>query len=112
MKKMDGKIRTGWTEKSPFLTPSFLSLHSQGKLAKPATAVSLAVAVALTAKMGARYQETKEAVPALAVAAPSALMVAFYVWSLVAGPVPGGKGKGGKTGVRRSGRTPTKRKVK
>lgn len=101
----------GWTEKKePVLTPPHLSLM-QGKLAKPATAVSLAVALVLTAKMGSRYRETGEAVPALAVAAPSALMAAFYVWSLVAGPVPGGKGKKKGGSVRRSGRTPTKRKA-
>ena len=69
---------------------------------------SLAVALALTAKMAARYAATGEAVPALAVAAPSAAMAAFYVWALVAGPVPGGAGK---QGVRRSTRTPTKRKA-
>jgi hypothetical protein len=61
--------------------------------------------------MGARYAETRETVPALAVAAPSALMAAFYVWFLVAGPVPGAGSKGGRTGVRRSARTPTKRKA-
>jgi hypothetical protein len=69
--------------------------------------VSLAVALALTAKGGALYLETKEAAPALAVAIPSAAMVAFYVWCLVAGPEPSTAGKV----VRRSTRTPTKRKA-
>jgi uncharacterized membrane protein (UPF0136 family) len=86
-----------------------LKAYESGRLAKPATAVSLAVALALAAKMGARYRESGEAVPALAVAGPSAAMALFYVWSLVAGPVPSGKGgKKGGGGMRRSTRTPTK----
>lgn len=90
-----------------------LKAYDAGRLSKPATAVSLAVALALAAKMGLRYQETGEAVPALAVAGPSAAMALFYAWCLVAGPTPskaGGRKKGGGA-VRRSGRTPTKRRV-
>ncbi len=56
----------------------------QGKLCKPATAVSLAVALLLTGMMYKRYQSTGKMMPAGIVAILSAAMSIFYVWNIIA----------------------------
>lgn len=61
-----------------------LSHYHQGKLCKPATAVSLAVALLLTGIMYKRFQSTGKMMPAGVVALLSAAMSAFYVWNMVA----------------------------
>ena len=67
------------------LTGSDRSLvHVQGKLCKPATAVSLAVALLLTGMMYKRYQSTGKMMPAGIVAILSAAMSIFYVWNIIA----------------------------
>lgn len=68
----------------------FFSLgeFKKGRLCKPATAASLLIAVALTAVMWKRYQDTGAIFPALVISVTSAGMALFYVWSLVAGPKP------------------------
>ena len=59
-------------------------MHVQGKLCKPATAVSLAVALLLTGMMYKRYQSTGKMMPAGMVAILSAAMSVFYVWNIIA----------------------------
>eukprot|EP00884_Botryococcus_braunii_P018630 jgi/Botrbrau1/5450/Bobra.27_1s0003.1 len=65
--------------------------YQQGRLNKPSTAVSLVVAVALTAVMGARWSRTHKFMPPGLISVLSALMAAFYVWNLAAlkGPIKG-----------------------
>lgn len=63
-----------------------LKYYHAGKLCKPATFGSLIVSAALTAVMYKRYSDTGKIVPAAVLGAASALMAAFYAWSLVAGP--------------------------
>ena len=63
-----------------------LKYYHAGKLCKPATFASLLVSAALTAVMYKRYSDTGKIVPAAVLGVASALMAAFYIWSLVAGP--------------------------
>ncbi|KAF8071379.1 FAX5 [Scenedesmus sp. PABB004] len=65
-----------------------LRSYRAGTTCKPATALSLAVAAALTSVMGLRYVATGKFMPAGLTAGLSAAMSAFYVWSLLLGPVP------------------------
>ena len=60
-----------------------MSLAPQGALCRPATAISLAVAAALTAVMFRHWQATNKFMPAGIVAALSGAMVVFYVWNMV-----------------------------
>ena len=59
-------------------------LHVQGKLCKPATAVSFTVALLLTGIMYKRFQSTGKMMPAGVVALLSAAMSVFYVWNMLA----------------------------
>ena len=59
-------------------------LMVQGKLCKPATVVSLLVALALTGVMYKRFLSTGKMMPAGIVALLSAAMSIFYVWNLLA----------------------------
>ncbi len=61
-----------------------MRLMMQGKLCKPATAVSLLVALALTGVMYKRFLSTGKMMPAGIVALLSAAMSIFYVWNLLA----------------------------
>lgn len=56
--------------------------QAKGKLCKPATGISLATTLAITASMFLRYQETHKFMPAGLVSATGALMCAFLVWNL------------------------------
>ena len=62
----------------------------QGKLCKPATAVSLAVALLLTGVMYKLFLSTGKMMPAGVVALLSAGMSIFYVWNLLAVKPPAG----------------------
>lgn len=55
----------------------------QGKLCKPATVVSLLVALALTGIMYKRFLSTGKMMPAGVVALLSMAMSIFYVWNLL-----------------------------
>ena len=57
--------------------------YVQGKLCKPATAVSLAVALLLTGIMYKRFQATGKMMPAGMVALLSGAMSVFYVWNML-----------------------------
>jgi uncharacterized membrane protein len=71
-----------------------LRYYHAGKLCKPATFASLLVSAALTAVMYKRYSTTGKIVPAALLGVVSALMTAFYLWNLLAGPkAPGPKKK-------------------
>ena len=77
-----------------------LAAFDRGETARGATAVSLAVSVAIAVAMGQRYLESGKSYPGLWVAIPSALMAFFYVWCLRQQPgKAGGKGKGKKKAV-------------
>ena len=65
-----------------------LRAFDQGRLAKRATAVSLAVAIVLTAVSAAHYARTGQALPGAVVGPLSAAVAAFYVWVLRHGPLP------------------------
>ena len=61
-----------------------MPLMMQGKLCKPATVVSLLVALALTGIMYKRFLSTGKMMPAGVVALLSMTMSIFYVWNLLA----------------------------
>jgi len=63
-------------------TATLTVLYLQGKLCKPATAVSLLIAVGLTGMMGLRWQRSGRFMPAGVVTILSAVMVVFYIWNL------------------------------
>ena len=84
-------LSLAWGIPRPFHKPIFIfATPLQGKLCKPATAVSLAVALLLTGVMYKRFLSTGKMMPAGVVSILSAGMSIFYVWNLLAVKPPAG----------------------
>ena len=65
-----------------------LAYYHQGRLCKLATAASMLVSMALAVVMQERYQATGKLFPAGFITGLSTVMSLYYVWNLIAGPVP------------------------
>jgi hypothetical protein len=70
-----------------------LRYYKKGKLCKPATAASMAIALVLTIIMQRRFQSTGSVFPSFVFMIVSGLMFVYYVWNLLVGPVPNKKGR-------------------